>query len=387
MSRGRSAAAGSLRSAATVGVDRAGRRDRGFTLVEVVIAIVLVGILSSVVVVGVGQLTSRGSTASCAASQDAARAAATVHLGSTGSYPTTFGQMTGGSSPSLTLPSGANLSASGDAVTGGGWTLRMAPGSGSAAPTFTCLEGNLWTPAALGASAIWVDAQATGSVVVNGSAVAQWNDLSGNGRHLTQPNAAIRPALEATGLNGRPAVRFTQDALVNTSVLVTGSQLAVYAVATMEATSDANARLVSLRNASQALEYDNTSSAVPIWRNVTMISNYVNNNGASVAAANATPYVISSLYRPNMSLHLNGGVPATAIAGAGMNLDTTAGLFVGQANQSVDNNWDGLLGELLITTDTTEATRQRVEGYLAHRWGMAANLPANHPYRNAPPTL
>lgn len=30
---------------------------------------------------------------------------------------------------------------------------------------------------------------------------------------------------------------------------------------------------------------------------------------------------------------------------------------------------------------------QKLEGYLAHRWGLAANLPAGHPYKAAPPTL
>jgi hypothetical protein len=35
----------------------------------------------------------------------------------------------------------------------------------------------------------------------------------------------------------------------------------------------------------------------------------------------------------------------------------------------------------LSTTD-----RQKLEGYLAHKWGLAANLPADHPYKSAAPT-
>jgi hypothetical protein len=31
--------------------------------------------------------------------------------------------------------------------------------------------------------------------------------------------------------------------------------------------------------------------------------------------------------------------------------------------------------------------RQRIEGYLAHNWGMTANLPSDHPFRSAPPTV
>jgi len=31
--------------------------------------------------------------------------------------------------------------------------------------------------------------------------------------------------------------------------------------------------------------------------------------------------------------------------------------------------------------------RQKLEGYLAHKWDLQANLPANHPYKAAPPVL
>jgi prepilin-type N-terminal cleavage/methylation domain-containing protein len=110
-------------------------RDAGFTLVEIVIAIVLVGILSAVAVVGIGSLTDKGNDSACEASLDAAKAAAVVHLASTNSYPATLTAMTTGSTPALTLPSGVAIAASGLATTGPAWTLTMTPGQ---PPTFVC---------------------------------------------------------------------------------------------------------------------------------------------------------------------------------------------------------------------------------------------------------
>ena len=112
--------------------------DRGFTLVEVVIAIVLVGILSAVVVVGVGNLTTRGTTAACTTSADAARAAATTHLGTTGTYPTTFTQMTSATPPALTLPTGATIDSTGRVINVGSWNMVLVPGTGTQAPRFLC---------------------------------------------------------------------------------------------------------------------------------------------------------------------------------------------------------------------------------------------------------
>jgi hypothetical protein len=44
------------------------------------------------------------------------------------------------------------------------------------------------------------------------------------------------------------------------------------------------------------------------------------------------------------------------------------------------------VGEVLVFhTAIDTATRQRVEGYLAHKWGLTANLPADHPYSITPP--
>lgn len=116
--------------------------DKGFTLVEILIAIVVVGILSAVVVIGISSLTSKGNATACTASKDAATAAATVHYASTGSYPSTLTAMTTASPAELTLPSNVTVVASGAtaglATTGASWTLTISGGGGATAPTFAC---------------------------------------------------------------------------------------------------------------------------------------------------------------------------------------------------------------------------------------------------------
>jgi hypothetical protein len=53
--------------------------------------------------------------------------------------------------------------------------------------------------------------------------------------------------------------------------------------------------------------------------------------------------------------------------------------------------WIGYLGDVLVMSGTmTDSTRvvdrQKIEGYLAHKWNIATNiLPVGHPYRTSPP--
>jgi hypothetical protein len=47
---------------------------------------------------------------------------------------------------------------------------------------------------------------------------------------------------------------------------------------------------------------------------------------------------------------------------------------------------DGACQDIIISTSNDDATRQKYEGYLAHKTSLAGNLPAGHPYKSAPPT-
>jgi prepilin-type N-terminal cleavage/methylation domain-containing protein len=159
-------------------------RDHGFTLVEIVIAIVLVGILSAVAVVGIGALTEKGSSAACTASLDGAKAGSVVYLASNAAYPTTLAQMTAGSAPAYTLPTGVTLDGTGTVATGQGWTLTITPGTGGGPPTFSCGGAGAGTTATgttacPGAFADWVGEYYTG-VTPSGTAALCRNDTALN---------------------------------------------------------------------------------------------------------------------------------------------------------------------------------------------------------------
>jgi hypothetical protein len=51
-----------------------------------------------------------------------------------------------------------------------------------------------------------------------------------------------------------------------------------------------------------------------------------------------------------------------------------------------NHQWIGKLGELLIYNSVlSDKQIQQIEGYLAHKWGLLANLPSNHLYKSAAP--
>ena len=108
--------------------DRRGS-DEGFTLIELLIAIVVIGVLSAVVIVGIGGLTNSGKTGACKASQDATKAAIAVHYANTtpNVYPATVQAML--TAKELELSGGTTVDGTGLIVTGSGWSFTYAPGT------------------------------------------------------------------------------------------------------------------------------------------------------------------------------------------------------------------------------------------------------------------
>jgi len=88
-----------------------------------------------------------------------------------------------------------------------------------------------------------------------------------------------------------------------------------------------------------------------------------------------------------LSLFLNGlclGTVAQAYAPSVNIVGYTLG--IGCVSNSITRQFDGEIAEVLLYEgDVGAEDRQKIEGYLAHKYGMASKLPTNHPYKTSPP--
>ena len=90
-----------------------------------------------------------------------------------------------------------------------------------------------WLPTDLGGDLIaWWDADNLGSITKDGSnLVSQWNDLSGNGWHLTQGTGTAQPLYDTNVLNFKPGIKFdTNDFLLNSSITVAQTASFVFVI-------------------------------------------------------------------------------------------------------------------------------------------------------------
>ena len=68
--------------------------DKGFTLTELLIVIVILGILTGVVVIAVGAFSDRGELAACKADKKSVEVAVEAYRAKNSVYPTTIGDLT-----------------------------------------------------------------------------------------------------------------------------------------------------------------------------------------------------------------------------------------------------------------------------------------------------
>jgi hypothetical protein len=77
----------------------------------------------------------------------------------------------------------------------------------------------------------------------------------------------------------------------------------------------------------------------------------------------------------------------TEIANGARTLATSASATFNVGRDTAGSFLNGQIAEIVFTESATSTfVRQRIEGYLAHKWGLTSNLPAGHPYKTVGPT-
>ena len=245
----------------------------------------------------------------------------------------------------------------------------------------------LWSPSLISTS-LWLDSLDASTLTVSGANVSQWSDKSGNARHVSQGTSTQQPLYDGSpGLIFDGSNDFLQSTASITSGTYSGAFTLIYAATRTKA--DGGCILTERTTALAGSFFWTGTSPYYISSDGT---NAASNTTISQSDFNALSTSGGIVVHQHLSgardtLLLNGS-EVTVTAGTGSNITGANGFRVGRREGTNTNYWGGRIYEIIAVAETLSAsTRETLEGYLAHKYNLAAGLPAQHPYKTSPPYI
>jgi hypothetical protein len=219
---------------------------------------------------------------------------------------------------------------------------------------------------------LWLDADDASSFSLTGSNVTQWRDKSGTGNHFsvssgtpTRITDGSRTVVDFTGtaiMAGTSSISFTTSFSIFVVTRVTGANS--NGVANFLDVSTKSIRYASAASLS-TIQLNGGPSSTP---NADDLASTFQVNGDSTRPATA-----SSVYT---AYHMFDGSPQASASGT----PTLSSSFNSRY-------FTGRICEILVfNTAMINLNRQKVQGYLAWKWGLQALLPAAHTYYAVKPS-
>jgi hypothetical protein len=216
-----------------------------------------------------------------------------------------------------------------------------------------------------------------GSITIDASdhanGVAQWNDLSGNGRHLTQPTGAKMPTWGATtGPNNKPGVTFdgSDDAIRNTTFQLptpAGPGTVLYYGVLKQTVWGANRTYVCAGRAAawECGIYQSTATPQLAQANATAAQNL--NNGAAVGAFSRMKALFTGVGPGSDYLKLGSTTVTTGTPGVQV---PDIGLWLGSRADQGTTFMNGVWSELLVcNAELTGGEDAAADAYITDYYG------------------
>ena len=264
-------------------------------------------------------------------------------------------------------------------------------------PVFTdiLLFGGTFTPTIIGNLALWLDAADATSVTLSGSDITAWADKSGGGNNSTLKLGGLTYSTNVK--NGHNVSVFNAGALFgNFSPEYTGSSITYFFVGTLSGTNSQYASIMSIGllntpdysdqrcmnvlgrsdNSSDLVSYRNLGPYTPTtispggYNIYVLVAVVVNNNVQTVYLNGTQASQVTYDYTPNFDLE-----------GWSMGNSVRDGSLSTQYTALSGVHAESAMYEAALSTND----RQKMEGYLAWKWGMQSELPVGHPYKYAAP--
>jgi len=260
--------------------------------------------------------------------------------------------------------------------------INIAGSSIASTPIIYSSIPSSFSPTSFAGPTFWLDSLAASSVILSGSNVIAWNDTSGSGNHFTASGGTI--TYGNTGkINNRPAIHFTTGfptvtRLSRTLALSSGvNYFSIFMVLSQTGVSGTGSNSHLFNSSDTTLSIQNltdTSSNL-----IVRAGSFSNNSGKNIVTTPPTVALISYIAGNSAALFLNGFTTnisnaTTPVVGTSLPWSISGTGFLGS------------FGEIICYPSALPAeNRQRVEGYLAWKWGLQSNLSTNNPFSLYPP--
>ena len=249
-----------------------------------------------------------------------------------------------------------------------------------------------FTPLSVKGCALWLDALDTTTVTLSGSTVTQWRDKSPTGSTLTVPSGCGGPTY-TTDTSSKQCLSFvgSTPTTLQTALVINLTTSFFYAVFTCGPyPNDTPHRYIAMSDTIGAADYQDAGGFALSYTNPTS-PGYVEIQQNSVANVNnlnspasGSVLIVSfgwtgttfTIYKNGTSTYTNG--PYTKGNSAWLVLGSVAASAGTLAPGNLQNGTYTLNEFVGYSSYPTQTQQQSIEGYLAQKWGLTANLPANH---------
>jgi hypothetical protein len=235
-----------------------------------------------------------------------------------------------------------------------------------------------FTPRSLSSLRIWLDGSDTASLTLSGASVTTWADKSVNGYNAT---GIVAPQYNSTTkyitFNGS-----SQHMTLPTGAYPSGDT--PYSILIISYTNDSASPQWIIAGGAEG-----TNQALGVVYNVgTILHTWWGNEFSSPAViTNTSTTMIEAFYSASTrTTILNGGQYSTVNSPAASRNNATSPNIIGRRPGTASQFVNGGIAEIVVFNgELATADRQKVEGYLAWKWGLQGNLPSSHPYKAAAP--
>ena len=265
------------------------------------------------------------------------------------------------------------------AINGVGSSITSSPITASPIPAS-------FAPTSIAGARLWLNSLSPSSVIVSGSNVTGWNDTSGTSNHFTASGGIIKYG--GTGqINNRPAIHFTTGSptftrLSRTFQLSSSAQvLSLFIILQQTGISSAGSNSIIFASSNATVNSFSllTNSSSNLIANIGGTDRNTNSNIVN------SPVLVSVIFgRSPNAVYINGTIPSAGVSNFALGSLSLNGLPTWSISGTA---FLGYIGEIISYPSALSIlNQQKVEGYLAWKWGIQSELTPQSLWKYTPPT-